>query len=144
MITCFADWSTLYSTTCDYFPFADNSFIRVEDKPPDDLPAAFFADTEQGYRAVTENVPKNFAAAFKDPVWGEPARKELNTLISTTAIKPGRGWQVWVKPQTLLQHLTRTSLSQTFHFQRLSRGRAAWGLRRGVCRVRLRWIGDEF
>ncbi len=85
LMACFADWST-HSTTCDYFSFADNSFIRVEGKPLDDLPAAFFADTEEGYRAVTENVPKSFAAALKDPIWGEPARKELNTLISTRAI----------------------------------------------------------
>jgi hypothetical protein len=41
---------------------------------------------ETGYAAVKENVPKTFPAALRDPRWGTPARKELDTLFQTKAI----------------------------------------------------------
>ena len=37
---------------------------------------------EEGYRAVTEDVPKSFEAALADPKWGVPAQKEINTILS--------------------------------------------------------------
>ena len=35
---------------------------------------------------MTENIPRSFTEALKDPLWGDAARTELNTLISTKAI----------------------------------------------------------
>jgi hypothetical protein len=35
---------------------------------------------------VHSNVPRSFELALRHPLWGEPARKEWNTLISTRAI----------------------------------------------------------
>ena len=39
---------------------------------------------EDSYRAVTENIPKNFTAALHDPLWGEPARVEFDTIVVDT------------------------------------------------------------
>jgi hypothetical protein len=36
----------------------------------------------EGYKAVTTNVPKNFTLALRDPVWGEPTRKEFAKLTT--------------------------------------------------------------
>jgi hypothetical protein len=35
-------------------------------------------------KAVTTNVSKNFTLALRDPVWGEPARKEFAKLTTQT------------------------------------------------------------
>jgi hypothetical protein len=37
--------------------------------------------SEDSYRAVTENMPKNFTAELQDPVWRAPARTEFDTII---------------------------------------------------------------
>lgn len=36
----------------------------------------------EAYVAVKENVPKSLKEALADPIWGEPARKELHTLTN--------------------------------------------------------------
>jgi hypothetical protein len=41
---------------------------------------------EDGYRAVTQGVPKTYIDALKDPEWGDAARKEWNTMMETRAI----------------------------------------------------------
>ena len=38
----------------------------------------------EGFRAITENVPKTFPQALRDPVWGEPARLEFDTILTST------------------------------------------------------------
>jgi hypothetical protein len=38
----------------------------------------------EGYRAITENVPKTFPQALRDPVWGDPARLEFETILTST------------------------------------------------------------
>eukprot|EP01041_Mallomonas_annulata_P002805 gene2805-5522_t len=44
------------------------------------------ADDKIYWTWMTDRVPKNFPAALSDLKWGQPARTELNTLISTKAI----------------------------------------------------------
>ena len=41
---------------------------------------------EEGYRAVTEGIPKPYTEALSDARWGEPARKEWQTIIDSKAI----------------------------------------------------------
>lgn len=79
---CFADWST-YESECVYWSWFDFSYVQIMGEPHHDDP---FTLKEEGYRAVTANVPKNFESALSHPLWGEPARKELNTLLSTKAM----------------------------------------------------------
>lgn len=42
--------------------------------------------TEVCFKAVTENVPKDFPSALRHPRWGLPARTELDTLINSGAM----------------------------------------------------------
>jgi hypothetical protein len=58
----------------------DFAFMRIEDS------GECGECIEEGYRAVTENVPKTFEAALADPKWGEPARKEISTILSAKAM----------------------------------------------------------
>jgi hypothetical protein len=41
-------------------------------------------ENEVCFRAVTKNVPKNFVAALRDPIWGDAARKEFQTVTEKT------------------------------------------------------------
>ena len=41
---------------------------------------------ECGHRAVTENVPKSFMDALRDPIWSSAARKEWDLLLETKSI----------------------------------------------------------
>ena len=41
-------------------------------------------DREEGYKAVTENTPKGFQKALTDPLWGDAARSEWETLLHET------------------------------------------------------------
>ena len=38
----------------------------------------------QGYRAITENVPKIFPQALRDPVWCDLAQLEFETILIST------------------------------------------------------------
>ena len=80
---CFADWSTHESENV-YWSWCDFSYVQIMDEPTGDDRSMEIV--EEGYRAVTMNVPKSFEAALSHPLWGEPARKELNTLLSTKAM----------------------------------------------------------
>lgn len=95
----FADW-IMHQHEAYYLSFVDGQIYRVEELTDHDAEMAkealiqndksntCFAEDEQeiGYKAVTDNVPRNFPAALQDPKWGAPARKELNTLFETKAI----------------------------------------------------------
>ena len=76
---CLADWSTFASETVDW-SMTNFAFMRIEDS------GECGECIEEGYRAVTENVPKTFEAALADPKWGEPACKEINTILSAKAM----------------------------------------------------------
>jgi hypothetical protein len=103
---CFVDWSE-HQEDKYYYSFSSNVVdqIDVNDSTSNDsyhdvlydntttnmnvngLSIHIDRSEEQcGYRAVKENVPRNFVAALSDPLWGGAARKELDTLLSTKAI----------------------------------------------------------
>jgi hypothetical protein len=88
----FADWSTHFQDDF-YFNFDEGKFIQVTGDVSKVAGGEAFAaaelvqgDIEEGYAAVTTGVPKTFAAALNDHVWGEPARIEWQTLLDTNAI----------------------------------------------------------
>ena len=78
---CFADWST-HEQEDMYVSPLDLQYINISDQPADES----LYTIEEGYKAVTENVPKSFPEALQHPLWGPAARKELDTLIETKAI----------------------------------------------------------
>ena len=81
--SCFADWSTHTEATV-YWSFIDFQLLQISSELKGEGKVS--ATSESGFVAITENVPKSFAAALRDPLWGDAARQELNTLISTGAI----------------------------------------------------------
>ncbi len=81
---CFADWTTHFHEKV-YYSYGEGILIMIGDQQTPEC-CYIVMETEEGFRAVTENVPKNFMDALKHPIWGAPARKELDTLISTKAI----------------------------------------------------------
>ena len=48
--------------------------------------------SEDSYRAVTENMPKNFTAELQDPVWGAPTQTEFDTIIVDTKAGRDQSW----------------------------------------------------
>jgi len=80
-----ADWST-HNEHQMYFSFVQNEFVCVNSLHNATFDHTNVPPSEEGYRAVTENVPKTFSEALQHPLWGDAARTELNTLISTGAI----------------------------------------------------------
>ena len=78
---CFADWST-HADECVYWSWTDFCFMQVSA----DIPLDCSLLIEEGYRAVTDGVPKNFEEALRHPMWGVPAQKELNTILSVKAM----------------------------------------------------------
>ena len=85
----FVDWS-VHEPESVYYCFSTDQFILVEGGQPDavvELPCVDSADTmcnDQCFRAVTVGVPKTFTAALRDPVWGDAARLEFETLTKGT------------------------------------------------------------
>jgi Reverse transcriptase (RNA-dependent DNA polymerase) len=76
----FADWTT-HKDDNYYWSFCDFKFLTMGSTITSSVDSS-----EMGLAAVTENVPRSFSDALKDPLWGDAARTELNTLISTKAI----------------------------------------------------------
>ena len=86
-LACFVDWTNhTDDTDVFYFSFQDNSYVQIQSNPPNESPSVPLPtkNTVDSYRAVTENVPKTFPQALRDPVWGEPARVEFETILNTT------------------------------------------------------------
>jgi hypothetical protein len=82
----FVDWSN-HDEESVYFSFTDNMYITVDimnNDSKNDIIDEIIIQKDECFRAVTENVPLNFTAALKDPVWGDAARKEFNTIMVET------------------------------------------------------------
>ena len=80
---CFADWSE-HEADYVYWSWVEFAFVVIDSETEErDLTDE---GVEEGYRAVTEDVPKSFAAALIHPRWGEPAKKEINTILSAKAM----------------------------------------------------------
>lgn len=78
----FVDWSE-HKEGVLYWSFELNKYVDFRSYDPstgDPYPEGI----EESYRAVTENVPKSFAAALCHPDWAEPARTELRTIVTDT------------------------------------------------------------
>jgi hypothetical protein len=78
---CMADFQT-FEDNRHYWSWGHMALLSVTEKPD----GAVVPAGEEGFRAVTEGVPRTFAEALRDAKWGEPARKEFNTLMVTGAI----------------------------------------------------------
>ena len=93
---CFADWSTHIADNI-YWSWTDFCFyaVKVTPSPSDEY-------IEEGYRAVTEDVPKSFK-------WGDPARKEFDTIISTKAM-------VKVNPEVAREAISRSNADLMYLF----------------------------
>ena len=78
---CFADWSTVKENGY-YYSVTENAFYTVS---MDDS-ARPEVQYENGYRAVTKGIPKNYDEALQHSEWGIPARKEWNTLMEAKTI----------------------------------------------------------
>jgi len=65
-----------------YLSLASNSYIIITNNntAQNEAGTVHCEASEDSYRAVTENIPKNFTAALQDPVWGAPARTEFDTI----------------------------------------------------------------
>ena len=74
----FADWSE-HEEKQYYFSFEHSCFVVLENASSDDE-----VQPEESYRAVKEGVPKTLAAALLDPLWGDPARVELDTVTTSS------------------------------------------------------------
>ena len=81
--SCFADWTSHTDETI-YWSFSDFQLLKISSESTSDDQVC--SSVELGFVAITDNVPKSFAAALRDPLWGDAARLELNTLVSTGAI----------------------------------------------------------
>jgi hypothetical protein len=83
----FTDWST-HEPGNLYWSLSDFAFVSFESDAPEgvEVEELIKEDIEEGYRAVTENVPKNWEAALKDPKWGVPAQTEINTILAAKAM----------------------------------------------------------
>jgi hypothetical protein len=79
----FADWSTYTSESC-YYSFVDSQYYVVSPKEKSQLHTDIVC--EEGFKVVTENVPKNYTAALSDNKWGDPARAEWSTLLDSKAM----------------------------------------------------------
>lgn len=77
----FADWSAVIDCRY-YFSVTENAFYSVTNEVESDSKVT----VTEGYRAVTEGVPKTYTEALADVVWGPAARTEWNTLAETRAI----------------------------------------------------------
>eukprot|EP01034_Spumella_vulgaris_P022931 gene22931-29109_t len=69
-----------------FWSWGDMAFVVVREIVDDRAHITEYKMSEDGFTAVTKDVPRTYAEALCHPKWGEPARKEWNTLISTQAI----------------------------------------------------------
>eukprot|EP01037_Dinobryon_pediforme_P021392 gene21392-22250_t len=83
----YVDWAE-HTSDVDlyYFSFADNAYVRIGPDP--DQAASNLTPpstpTLDCFRAVRDNVPRTYAQALRDPVWGDAARSEFNTILVET------------------------------------------------------------
>ena len=78
----FTDWSNFCSLESYFVDLFEECFVKFGEAPAD-----YEYEVIDGFRAVTENVPRNFGEALRHPLWGEAARKELNDLLEKAMIR---------------------------------------------------------
>ena len=79
----FTDWTNFCSVESYLVDLLQECFVKFGNAPEDYK----YDEVIDGYRAVTENVPRNFGEALRHPIWGESARKELNDLLEKAMIR---------------------------------------------------------
>ena len=79
------NWS-LHTEQSYYLSLGTNSYIIINNNNTvqNETGIVHCETSEDSYRAVTENIPKNFTAALRNPTWGEPARIEFDTIVVDT------------------------------------------------------------
>jgi hypothetical protein len=77
-ISNYVGWENLESENI-FFDFTLNCYLVVDDYTTD-----LNVEQEEGFAAVKIGVPRRFDLALKDPVWGEAARSEWDTLTKST------------------------------------------------------------
>jgi hypothetical protein len=78
----FTDWTNFTGIECYFADLLDGCFIKFGE-----VPEGYQHVEIEGFRVVTENVPRNFGEALKSPIWGASARKELNDLLEKAMIR---------------------------------------------------------
>ena len=73
----------MHTKELHYLSLATNSYIIITSNNTA-AGSMNYEASEDSYRAVTENIPKNFTAALQDPIWGAPRRTEFDTIIVDT------------------------------------------------------------
>ena len=78
-----------------YYSLRDGCLYTFEEEEGVDLTKCFaaFVDScmeEEGFAAVTKDIPKNFAEALVSPIWGDAARKEIGLLKDKVIVKVTR------------------------------------------------------
>ena len=73
----FTDWTT--HEDADFYFTPTGGLVQISTEG--DVEEAESQQEQQCYRAVTQNVPKSFQAALRDPLWGDAARKEWQTIL---------------------------------------------------------------
>jgi hypothetical protein len=66
----FTDWTNFAGIECYFADLLDGCFIKFGE-----IPEGYQHIEIEGFRVVTENVPRNFGEALKSPIWGASARK---------------------------------------------------------------------
>ena len=90
----FADWSQydrIASGECMYFSLETLTYIQIGDtdmsySESTRVSDEGYSESECGFRAVTEGVPRNMSAALIHPVWGAPTRVEHDKLVNTHSL----------------------------------------------------------
>ena len=75
----FAEWGCVQQETA-FYSFNESAFVRISDEMIGE------SEVLEGYRAVTENVPRNYVAALADKEWGDAARTEWKTIADARCI----------------------------------------------------------
>jgi hypothetical protein len=78
----FTDWSNFCNVESYFVDYLAECFVKIGEVPSD-----YEYKEIDGFRAVTENVPRSFSEALRSPIWGESARKELNDLLEKAMIR---------------------------------------------------------
>jgi hypothetical protein len=79
----FSDWITHNEVGSYYVDYQKACFVKIGEGTNTE----YVSEIGSGFRAVTENVPKNFMEALRHPEWGDAARKEFNDILEKAMIK---------------------------------------------------------
>jgi hypothetical protein len=81
MTALFADWTMHQSDEC-YYSFSEHQYIQISEtfNPIDK------DQIDEAYKAITQDTPRTFSEALQHPLWSEPARQELDKLLTIKAM----------------------------------------------------------